>query len=113
MPIPSHIDPTVRQALQDALVALRAVYGERLQQMILFGSQARGDAHAESDVDVLVVLGGEVSYLNEVRRMLDVKMHLLNVYDVLFSFKPVSAATYREGQQAFLRTVRKEGAKVA
>jgi predicted nucleotidyltransferase len=33
-----------------------ALYGERLVQMILFGSQARGDAEPGSDIDVLIVL---------------------------------------------------------
>jgi predicted nucleotidyltransferase len=32
------------------------LYGERLVRMVLFGSQARGDAEPESDIDVLVVL---------------------------------------------------------
>lgn len=31
-------------------------FGDRLDSMRLFGSKARGDAHSESDVDVLVVL---------------------------------------------------------
>ena len=34
--------------------------GDRLVKMVLFGSQARGDAEAGSDIDVLVVLQGEV-----------------------------------------------------
>ncbi len=35
---------------------LRGIYGERLRDVLLFGSWARGDAHPESDVDLLVVL---------------------------------------------------------
>lgn len=39
-------------------------------QLILFGSQARGDAHEESDRDVLVVTGQEVAreYKSRMRR---------------------------------------------
>jgi predicted nucleotidyltransferase len=33
--------------------ALETIYGERLEQVILFGSQARGDAQFGSDIDVL------------------------------------------------------------
>jgi Predicted nucleotidyltransferases len=35
---------------------LKNHYGDRLKQLIMFGSQARGDAHPDSDIDVLVVL---------------------------------------------------------
>jgi uncharacterized protein (UPF0332 family) len=35
---------------------LRRVYGDRLRRVLLFGSWARGDAHPESDIDLLVVL---------------------------------------------------------
>ncbi|MBX3228649.1 MAG: nucleotidyltransferase domain-containing protein [Labilithrix sp.] len=31
-------------------------FGARLREVVLFGSRARGDAHEESDVDVLVVI---------------------------------------------------------
>jgi predicted nucleotidyltransferase len=31
------------------------LYSERLVRMVLFGSQARGDAQPEPDIDVLVV----------------------------------------------------------
>ena len=43
--------PALRQRLE-------AHYGDRLVRAVLFGSYARGEATEESDVDVLVVLGG-------------------------------------------------------
>jgi uncharacterized protein len=35
---------------------LRSHYGSRLVQVVLFGSKARGDADAESDLDLLILL---------------------------------------------------------
>ena len=34
--------------------ALEEMYGARLERVVLFGSQARGDAHPDSDYDVAV-----------------------------------------------------------
>jgi predicted nucleotidyltransferase len=39
--------------------ALLARFPDQLQRLILFGSQARGDASAGSDIDVLVVVNWE------------------------------------------------------
>src|SRR5438876_8686979 len=51
---------------------LRALYGKRLRKILLFGSWARGDAHPESDIDLLVVLDQVASPWEELRRMEDV-----------------------------------------
>ncbi len=45
---------------QEVKQALAELYGERLDQVVLYGSYAWGDFHAESDVDYLVVLRDEV-----------------------------------------------------
>jgi Nucleotidyltransferase domain len=41
---------------RDVATDLRRLYGGRLSNVILFGSWARGDAHPESDIDLLGVL---------------------------------------------------------
>ncbi|MEG4457023.1 nucleotidyltransferase domain-containing protein [Microcoleus sp. N9_A1] len=55
----------VNDKLKTILTQLRSqfeqLYGDRLTQMVLYGSQARGDAHPDSDIDVLVVLKGQVN----------------------------------------------------
>jgi predicted nucleotidyltransferase len=51
---------------------LRELYGGRLRNVLLFGSWARGDAHPESDIDLLVVLDGIESVWDELRRMDDI-----------------------------------------
>ena len=51
-----NLPPPVALALERLRASLDARYGARLREVVLFGSQARGAAHEESDVDVLVVV---------------------------------------------------------
>jgi len=41
-----------RSILKNLRRRFEAIYGDRLVKMILFGSQARGDAEPGSDIDV-------------------------------------------------------------
>ena len=50
------LSPPVEKALGRFSAALRCRFGDRLAEMRLFGSHARGDAREESDVDVLVLI---------------------------------------------------------
>lgn len=43
-------------------------YQEKLSSLILFGSQARKEASPESDIDVLILLKGEVNPLIEIKK---------------------------------------------
>jgi predicted nucleotidyltransferase len=51
---------------------LKNLYGQRVRKVVLFGSWARGDAHPESDIDLLVVLDRIESWIEERDRMDDV-----------------------------------------
>jgi hypothetical protein len=48
------VDSAIVKAVQDYLAAVRRT-GLQARRAVLFGSHARGDAHADSDIDVLVI----------------------------------------------------------
>jgi len=48
------VDPTIVKAIQGYVTAVRRS-GVQVKQAILFGSHARGDAHVDSDIDLLVI----------------------------------------------------------
>lgn len=50
------VNPTVLALLKEMRGVLEARFGPRLREIVLFGSHARGEAHEDSDVDVLVVI---------------------------------------------------------
>lgn len=88
---------------------LAALYGERLVSVILYGSYARGEATEDSDIDVVVVLKGEVAPGREIDRMLDVLMDLDMKYNTLTAVCPVSVDAMQNANYPLLMNVRREG----
>ena len=56
--VPRALPPAVEAALVRLRSALSERFGPRVSELVLFGSHARGDAHEDSDVDVLVAIDG-------------------------------------------------------
>jgi predicted nucleotidyltransferase len=50
------MSPAVRAAIGRFHAEVKVHFGGRLCEFVLFGSQARGDVHEDSDVDLLVVI---------------------------------------------------------
>jgi predicted nucleotidyltransferase len=89
-----------------------ALYGERLVQMILFGSQARGDAEPGSDVDVLVVLKDPVHVGEEVDRTIDLVADLSLQHNEVISCVFIGENRFTHRYGPLLRNVRSEGIRI-
>ena len=87
---------------------LSEAYGERLHAVVLFGSEARGDARPDSDImAVLDTLSGD--YGDELER------GLAAVYPVALrlgrrvSVKPLTREEFEQGDSPLLGEVRRSG----
>lgn len=101
-------------ALQDqTLLNLKSrftdIYKDRLEGLYLFGSRARGTAEADSDIDVLVVLKGDVDSNAERRKTLDMITEISLENDVVVSCLFVDSITYAHKQGPLFRNIRREG----
>jgi len=108
--LPAHLRPNVRAALVEAKAALEALYGDRLVRVILYGSQARGDARDDSDVDLLFVLRGEVEPYREIKRAVAATWDIeVCRQGLMLSLNPYDESSFEDETRPFLQNVREEG----
>jgi predicted nucleotidyltransferase len=92
---------------------LRDLYGDFYRCLYLYGSYARGEADEGSDVDLLLVLGGEVHPTTEIRRSSAVVSGLALESGYLLAVLPVSEEEYWVSTKSFLAKARRDSVPVA
>ena len=88
---------------------IQNLYGARLKEVVLYGSWARGEATPESDIDLIVVLAGEVIPGREIDRMIEIISEINLKHNTLISVYPISEEAYVTLNSPLLLNVRREG----
>jgi predicted nucleotidyltransferase len=104
--------PALHHILEQFRRGLERIYGARLAEVVLFGSQARNEAWSDSDIDVLVVLKGSVDPNLEIPRVSPLASGLSLRHDVVISCVYVSEEDFRADESPLLLNVRREGVTV-
>lgn len=102
--------------LGEILGELRAgyerIYGPRLVDLVLFGSQARGDADPDSDIDLMVVLHGPLRGDSEREQADRLKADVCLEHEIAISALYMSEESFRTELSPLMLNVRREGVSV-
>jgi predicted nucleotidyltransferase len=88
------------------------VYGSKLKKVILYGSYARGKAHKNSDIDLMIVLSDMESAFDEIDRLNDIKYNIGLDYEVYISTNPVSEYNFSHSKLPVFNNVVREGIEI-
>ena len=99
----------LKTILAELRTELENLYGKRLARVMLFGSQARHDAREHSNIDVLVVLKGQVYAGAEIEYTGGLVSELSLRYDTVILLVFVSEERYECNHSGLLFNVRQEG----
>lgn len=89
--------------------ALEEYYGSQFQGLLLYGSIARNQATASSDIDMLVLLSKPFDYFQELRRIADLIYPIQLESEQLISVKPAPVDEYQNGNIQLYRNAKREG----
>lgn len=103
---------TRQQAIEiaaKARQALKELYDGRLRGVYLYGSAARDQLTADSDIDIAVILNGIPDRFAEHERTSQLASELSLEYDTLVTFLFVTETDFAEGTFLIYRIIKREG----
>lgn len=95
--------------LQRLRAALAQAYGQRVERAVLYGSRARGDSKPDSDYDVAVFLNDLASRWEELGRLAEIEMDVLEATGAVVHAMPYPAGSWRDPASPLMHEIRRDG----
>ncbi len=102
----------IRSLLSRIRKLLERIYGDRLMDVILYGSFARNTSTNDSDIDIAVVLKGTVNKTKEIDRVYDILYDIILETGELISVNPLSEEEIKNLIWPLYYHIKREGIKI-
>ena len=89
--------------------SIRALYGPRIERLVLYGSRARGDAGPDSDYDIAVFLNDLDDLWREGRRIADIEVAVLDHTGAIVQTLPFPAGSWHDQSSPLMTQIRQDG----
>ena len=99
----------MNQIIQKCEQVLKKHYRKQFRGFVLYGSVARQQDDDLSDIDLLVLLSGNIDYFVELQRIVDLLYPVQLESNRLISAKPAAVNEFEEGKIALYRIAKREG----
>jgi predicted nucleotidyltransferase len=103
------LEAPINTILSETCQKLKTLYGQQIDQIILYGSQARGHAAPDSDIDILIVLKQDFNYSDKSKKISKLIAELCLEYETLISCALASSCEFKTYNNSYFRNIRSEG----
>jgi uncharacterized protein len=98
-----------RELLDEIRDRLAEAYGPRFQGAVLYGSEARGEAGPDSDIDILMLLEGPIELYSDIHTSTVPTYPLMLKLERVIDILPVDIEAYNRGVMTVYREAKAEG----
>ena len=102
---------SIQALLKELREKVRSILGDKLEEIILYGSYARGDYSTRSDVDILLVVKEKLN-LEEYEKIMEIAAELSLKYERIVSIIDYPKRIFTSSDSPFLQNVKREGIKI-
>lgn len=103
---------TVAEILNEARRRLEEAFGRRFRGAVLYGSRARGDSRADSDIDLMALLEGPVELGRDLQTVIHALYPLQLETDLVIDAWPADVRSYEAQEFAVYRNANREGVRL-
>ncbi|MGQ4876378.1 MAG: nucleotidyltransferase domain-containing protein [Promethearchaeia archaeon] len=106
------MDKKIIQLANQIKKFLIKVYGDKIREVILYGSHVRGEATKDSDIDILVLIDDSINPFDVRKYLSDLLFDILLENGELISVVVLHENFFKKFNYPFMLNVKKEGIKV-
>jgi predicted nucleotidyltransferase len=106
------MDKRVTQLVNQVKNHLITTYGEKIREVILYGSHARSEPAKDSDIDILVLIDNSIDPFEVRRSLSDLLFDILLKEGELISVVVLHLDFFENYNYPFMLNVKKEGVRV-